>query len=114
MAAPRADCAVYRPIRLCSGCSTTHSRAVPDYAAVLVTGDLVQDDVSGYLRFRSIFGNLKKPVLCVPGNHDEPEAMRKELERRRSSFADRTKSTAGSSSCSTATIRTRRRTSDAR
>lgn len=53
--------------------------AVPDYAAVLVTGDLVQDDVAGYLRFRSIFGNLKKPVLCVPGNHDEPEAMRKAL-----------------------------------
>jgi len=52
---------------------------VPDYSAVLVTGDLVQDDPSGYLRFRSIFGNLQKPVLCVPGNHDEPEAMRKAL-----------------------------------
>jgi 3',5'-cyclic-AMP phosphodiesterase len=52
---------------------------VPDYAAVLVTGDLVQDDTSGYLRFRSIFGNLKKPVLCIPGNHDEPQAMQREL-----------------------------------
>ena len=52
---------------------------VPDYSAVLVTGDLVQDDITGYLRFRSIFGNLKKPVLCIPGNHDEPEAMRREL-----------------------------------
>jgi Icc protein len=52
---------------------------VPDYRAVLVTGDLVQDDKSGYLRFRSLFGALTKPVLCVPGNHDEPEAMRKEL-----------------------------------
>lgn len=52
---------------------------VPDYSAVLVTGDLVQDDPSGYLRFRSFFGSLKKPVLCIPGNHDEPEAMRKEL-----------------------------------
>jgi Icc protein len=52
---------------------------VPDYSAVLVTGDLVQDDSSGYLRFRSIFGNIKKPVLCIPGNHDEPEAMRREL-----------------------------------
>jgi 3',5'-cyclic-AMP phosphodiesterase len=54
---------------------------VPDYAAVLVTGDLVQDDPSGYLRFRSIFGNLSKPVLCIPGNHDEPEAMRRSLAR---------------------------------
>jgi Icc protein len=52
---------------------------VPDYAAVLVTGDLVQDDPSGYLRFRSIFGSLQKPVLCIPGNHDEPEAMRRAL-----------------------------------
>jgi 3',5'-cyclic-AMP phosphodiesterase len=52
---------------------------VPDYAAVLVTGDLVQDDPSGYLRFRSILGNLQKPILCIPGNHDEPEAMRREL-----------------------------------
>jgi Icc protein len=52
----------------------------PDYAAVLVTGDLVQDDTSGYLRFRSIFGNLKSPVLCIPGNHDEPAAMRLELD----------------------------------
>ncbi len=52
---------------------------VPDYSAVLVTGDLVQDDPSGYLRFRSIFGSLQKPVLCIPGNHDEPEAMRREL-----------------------------------
>jgi Icc protein len=52
----------------------------PDYSAVLVTGDLVQDDSAGYLRFRSIFGNLKKPVLCIPGNHDEPEAMRRELD----------------------------------
>lgn len=52
---------------------------VPDFAAVLVTGDLVQDDPSGYLRFRSIFGDSPKPVLCVPGNHDEPEAMRRTL-----------------------------------
>jgi Icc protein len=52
---------------------------VPDYAAMLVTGDLVQDDTAGYLRFRSILGNLGKPVLCIPGNHDEPEAMRREL-----------------------------------
>lgn len=53
--------------------------AVPDHAAILVTGDLVQDDPAGYLRFRSIFGNSPKPVLCIPGNHDEPEAMRRTL-----------------------------------
>jgi Icc protein len=52
---------------------------VPDYSAVLVTGDLVQDDPSGYLRFREMFCRLGKPVLCIPGNHDEPEAMRQAL-----------------------------------
>lgn len=52
---------------------------VPNYEAMLVTGDLVQDDNSGYLRFRSYFGGITKPVLCIPGNHDEPEVMRKEL-----------------------------------
>jgi 3',5'-cyclic-AMP phosphodiesterase len=52
---------------------------VPDHAALLVTGDLVQDDPSGYLRFRSIFASSSKPVLCVPGNHDEPDAMLHEL-----------------------------------
>ncbi len=51
----------------------------PDYAAILVTGDLVQDDPSGYLRFKSIFAGLRKPVLCLPGNHDEPDAMLRSL-----------------------------------
>jgi Icc protein len=50
-----------------------------DYAAVLVTGDLVQDDPTGYRQFSEIFRGLGKPVLCIPGNHDEPEAMRREL-----------------------------------
>jgi Icc protein len=33
-----------------------------EYAAILVTGDLVQDDPSGYLRFKSILGDQKVPV----------------------------------------------------
>ncbi|HUX74529.1 MAG TPA: metallophosphoesterase [Steroidobacteraceae bacterium] len=51
----------------------------PDYAALLVTGDLAQEDAGGYLRFRSICQNLQAPVLCIPGNHDEPAAMAREL-----------------------------------
>ena len=47
--------------------------------AVLVTGDLVQDDAGGYPHFRRVFGALGLPVLCLPGNHDEPRAMRREL-----------------------------------
>jgi Icc protein len=47
--------------------------------AVLATGDLVQDDPDGYPRFREVFGALGVPVLCIPGNHDEPDAMRRVL-----------------------------------
>jgi 3',5'-cyclic-AMP phosphodiesterase len=47
--------------------------------AVLVTGDLVQDDPTGYAHIRRMFGSLGMPVLCIPGNHDDPVAMRREL-----------------------------------
>jgi Icc protein len=60
-----------------------HARAhdwPPD--AVLVTGDIVQDDPAGYAHFRRLFGELGRPVLCLPGNHDEPQAMRRELAER--------------------------------
>ncbi len=47
--------------------------------AILATGDIVQDDPAGYAHFRRIFGSLGVPVLCLPGNHDEPRAMRSAL-----------------------------------
>ncbi len=47
--------------------------------AVLVTGDIVQDDAGGYAHFRRLFSTLGVPVLCLPGNHDEPETLRREL-----------------------------------
>lgn len=39
--------------------------------AILATGDLVQDDPGGYAHFREVFAPLGKPVLCIPGNHDD-------------------------------------------
>jgi len=47
--------------------------------ALLLTGDLVQDDPGGYRHLRRLFGSLGLPVLAIPGNHDEPQAMRAEL-----------------------------------
>jgi 3',5'-cyclic-AMP phosphodiesterase len=47
--------------------------------AMLVTGDIVQDDPAGYAHFRRLFADFGVPVLCVPGNHDDPAAMRREL-----------------------------------
>ena len=47
--------------------------------AILVTGDLVQDDPAGYTLFRELFAPLGKRVLCIPGNHDDPVAMQTAL-----------------------------------
>ena len=47
--------------------------------AILVTGDLVQDDPGGYEHFRRIFSRFGKPILCVPGNHDLVPQMRSAL-----------------------------------
>ncbi len=44
--------------------------------AILATGDLVQDETrAGYERLRELLGDCGLPVYCLPGNHDELEAM---------------------------------------
>ena len=47
--------------------------------AVLLTGDLVQDDPDGYRWIRHVFGQSNIPVLCLAGNHDLPDHMRATL-----------------------------------
>jgi Icc protein len=47
--------------------------------ALLLTGDLVNDDPDGYAVLRELLGDLGKPVWCLPGNHDDPERMRRAL-----------------------------------
>src|SRR4051812_47645265 len=47
--------------------------------AVLLTGDLVQDDARGYHWIQQEFGDSSVPVLCLPGNHDLPQEMRTAL-----------------------------------
>lgn len=48
--------------------------------AVLVTGDIVHDDAGGYAHLRSLLSPLGKPVWCLPGNHDDPAALRTALD----------------------------------
>jgi Icc protein len=48
--------------------------------ALLLTGDVVHDDADGYAWIRSELGVLGKPVLCLPGNHDDPALMRAALD----------------------------------
>lgn len=58
--------------------SDAHRRGV-DPDAVLLTGDLVQDDPEGYRWIRHVFGASRVPVLCLAGNHDLPDHMRATL-----------------------------------
>jgi len=47
-----------------------------------VTGDLVHDgSPSGYRRLADHLGVLGVPALCIPGNHDDPDALAAALPR---------------------------------
>ena len=47
---------------------------------VLATGDLVHDgSVAGYARLTRELSTLNAPVYCLPGNHDERDAMARHL-----------------------------------
>ncbi|MEA5444905.1 phosphodiesterase [Gammaproteobacteria bacterium AB-CW1] len=51
-----------------------------DAKAILVTGDLVQQETeAAYRHFIQYFGDFQVPVLCIPGNHDDPDIMRRTL-----------------------------------
>jgi len=52
----------------------THASGWPP-DAIVVTGDVVHDDPRGYELFRREFATLGVPVCCIPGNHDEPQAL---------------------------------------
>jgi Icc protein len=43
--------------------------------ALLVTGDIANDDAGGYGHFRRLLERAGRPVYCVPGNHDDPQAL---------------------------------------
>ncbi len=48
--------------------------------AIVATGDLVQDETqAGYELFKSVLAPLGIPILCIPGNHDDPDIMARVL-----------------------------------
>lgn len=51
------------------------TRHFADYQGILLTGDLVHDDPQGYHTIAQAFADETRPVYCLPGNHDIPEAM---------------------------------------
>jgi Icc protein len=51
----------------------------PGATALLATGDIVNEDPLGYARFRRVLEPMGRPVLCIPGNHDDLTAMQRHL-----------------------------------
>ena len=47
--------------------------------AMLLTGDVVHDEPEAYGAIDLLFGDLGAPVLVIPGNHDIPDEMRRQL-----------------------------------
>lgn len=60
-------------------CLADAKKRHPDAQALLLTGDLVHDNESGYRELRKLFAGAGLPVLCLPGNHDEAAVLRREL-----------------------------------
>ena len=55
-------------------CALNDPRWPPD--GILVTGDIVEDGSrAGYERFRDTLRASNLPILCIPGNHDNPTLM---------------------------------------
>lgn len=52
----------------------------PGFDALMATGDLSQDaSTASYRYLAEAFSQLPMPGFCIPGNHDDPEAMRHNL-----------------------------------
>jgi len=45
------------------------------FDAILVSGDLVQDEPAGYRHLQRLLGQSTAPVLCLPGNHDDARRL---------------------------------------
>jgi Icc protein len=48
--------------------------------ALLLTGDIANDDPGGYVHIKQLFGELGKPVYCLPGNHDDSAELGRVLQ----------------------------------
>ena len=58
------------------------------YDGILVSGDIVHDEPMGYRHLRDLLAGSNIPVMCLPGNHDNPAALH-------AAFTDRPFSTLG-------------------
>jgi len=49
--------------------------------AIVLSGDLVQDQPAAYAHLPPLLAPLGKPVLCIPGNHDLPQVLAASLQQ---------------------------------
>ena len=49
--------------------------------AIVLSGDLVQDQPAAYAHLPPLLTPLGLPVLCIPGNHDLPSALATSLQQ---------------------------------
>lgn len=56
-------------------CLAHAARTTPGADALLLTGDLVQDDPGGYRHLAAALRDSRVPVHCLPGNHDPQGAL---------------------------------------
>lgn len=61
-------------------CVAHAKRHHPRPEVVLLTGDLVHDDPRGYAALREQFADAGAPVHCLPGNHDDPAEVARNLD----------------------------------
>lgn len=66
-------------LKRCVGHARRHHFPVD---ALLLTGDLVQDDAHGYGHLPGVFEGLRVPVHTLAGNHDTPREMQLRLASR--------------------------------
>jgi len=68
-----------RPLPALEACVADARRRFLPADAILVTGDLVQDEPEGYGFLELALAPLDAPVLLIPGNHDLPDELHRRL-----------------------------------
>lgn len=58
-----------------------HAGAHSNVDALVCCGDIVNDEPEGYGHFARVLERFKRPVYCIPGNHDDPAQLRAALSR---------------------------------
>jgi Icc protein len=68
-----------RPLHRLRACVEHARRHFFPADAIVVTGDIVHDEPAAYRAVSEVLGPLGLQVLLLPGNHDLPDAMRREF-----------------------------------